>query len=227
MLGQAHCVEAHIYPDSLCIVESPLWDGSSIDVNAQCLGNSIEFKIENIGVSDMSDSLEYLVFENDLIWQRGKFKLTTGTNLTFYKNADGAFYRLEAEQSPGHPGNSLPSAFVEGCGTNEDGEISTGFVNYYPLGEYDASVSIDCQPNVGSYDPNDKQAFPVGHGPLHFITDSTDLEYMIRFQNTGTDTAFNIVIRDTISPYLNIQTLRPSTASHPYQYDVEGTFHQI
>jgi len=44
---------------------------------------------------------------------------------------------------------------------------------------------------------------------------------MIRFQNTGTDTAFTVVIRDTISPHLNIETLRPGVASHDYRYDIE------
>jgi len=221
-IGQTHCVEAHIYPDSICTPNSPLWDGSSIEVDAQCLGDSIEFKIENTGTGDMSDSLEYMIMEDDLIWHRSNFRLNGGNNLKIYKAANGAFHRLEAQQSPGHPGNSMPSVFVEGCGTNDDGEISMGFVNYYLLDEGNAFVSIDCQENVGSYDPNDKQGFPIGHGPLHFITDSTDLEYMIRFQNTGTDTAFNIVIRDTISPHLDIETLRPSVASHSYRYDIEG-----
>jgi len=186
-IGQAHCVKAHIYPDSICTSALLLWDGASIKVDAQCLGDSIEFKIENIGGGDMSDSLEYIVIVEDLIYDRANFKLNSGINQTFYEEANGLFYRLEAEQSPGHPGNSMPSVFVEGCGVNDDGEISVGFVNYYLLDEGDAYVSIDCQENIGSYDPNDKQAFPVGYGAPHYITDSTDLEYLIRFQNTRYD----------------------------------------
>jgi len=220
-IGQTHCVEAHIFPDSICTPALPLWDQSSIIVDAQCLGDSIEFRIENTGAGDMSDSLEYLVVEDDLIYQRANFKLNSGDTQQFYKLANGEFHRLEAEQSPGHPGNSMPSVFVEGCGVSDDGEISVGYVNYYLLDEGDAFVSIDCQENVGSYDPNDKQAFPVGYGASHYITDSTDLEYMIRFQNTGTDTAFTVVIRDTISPHLNIETLRPGVSSHDYRYDIE------
>lgn len=220
-IGQAHCVEAHIYPDSICTSALPIWDGASIRVDAQCLDDSIEFKIENIGTGDMSDSLEYMVIEEDLIYQRANFQLNSGENKTFYKQANGLFHRLESEQSPGHPGNSMPSVFVEGCGVDGNGEISIGFINYFLLDEGDAYVSIDCQENVGSYDPNDKQAFPVGYGAPHYITDSTDLEYMIRFQNTGTDTAFTVVIRDTISPHLNIETLRPGVASHDYRYDIE------
>jgi len=191
-------------------------------VNAECLGDSIEFTIENVGIGDMSDSLEYMVVEEDLIWHKEMFKLDSGDDIMFSKPANGEYHRIEAQQSFGHPGSSMPSFFVEGCGTDENGEFSVGFVNDYPLDEGDAFIAIDCQENLGAYDPNDKQAFPVGYGDQHFITDSTDLEYLIRFQNTGTDTAFNIVIRDTISPYLNIETLRPGVASHPYRYDIEG-----
>jgi len=139
-----HCVEAHIFPDSICTPTSPLWDESSVVVDARCLGDSIEFKIENIGTGDMSDSLEYLVVEDDLIWRKANFRLDSGDSLKFYEESNGLFYRLEAEQSPGHPGNSMPSVFVEGCGEGDNGEISIGFVNSYLLDEGDSFVSIDC-----------------------------------------------------------------------------------
>jgi len=77
-IGQTHCVEAHIYPDSICSPALPLWDESSIEVDAQCIGDSIEFKIENIGTGDMSDSLEYIIVEDDLIFQRMNFQLDSG-----------------------------------------------------------------------------------------------------------------------------------------------------
>ncbi len=222
VLGQTHCMEAHIYPDSTCTPPAlPLWDESDIEVDAQCLGDSIAFTIENTGTGDMSDSLEYRIIINDFIWQQANFQLNSGEQWTFSKAAEGAFHRLEAAQSPGYPGNSMPSVFVEGCGENANGTFNIGFPDDYPLNEGDDFISIDCQENVGSYDPNDKQAFPGGYGEQHYITDSTDLEYMIRFQNTGTDTAFNIVIRDTISAHLNIETLRPGVSSHDYRYDIE------
>jgi len=34
-IGQTHCVEAHIYPDSICTPALPLWDGSSIDLKSK------------------------------------------------------------------------------------------------------------------------------------------------------------------------------------------------
>jgi uncharacterized repeat protein (TIGR01451 family) len=66
-----------------------------------------------------------------------------------------------------------------------------------------------------SYDPNDKQVFPEGFGVNHFVTMDTWLEYMIRFQNTGTDTAFKVVILDTLDTDLNLATFTLLGASHP------------
>jgi hypothetical protein len=74
---------------------------------------------------------------------------------------------------------------------------------------------------VGSYDPNDKTAQPVGYGGNHYIEQTTDLDYRIRFQNTGTDTAFNITILDTISPFLDLTTLQMGTSSHSYTWAIQ------
>ncbi|MFZ1527870.1 MAG: hypothetical protein WAT19_03910 [Ferruginibacter sp.] len=49
----------------------------------------------------------------------------------------------------------------------------------------------------GSFDPNDKQCL---QGPeLHISKVGEYLHYLVRFQNEGTDTAFNITVRDTLS----------------------------
>lgn len=69
---------------------------------------------------------------------------------------------------------------------------------------------------VGSYDPNDKQVFNANNesidGPA--TIGDTLLRYLIRFQNTGTDTAFTVVIRDTLDEHLNVSSFRFIAASH-------------
>ncbi|MEM7368136.1 MAG: two-component regulator propeller domain-containing protein [Bacteroidota bacterium] len=76
---------------------------------------------------------------------------------------------------------------------------------------------------VGSYDPNDKMVHPQGIGPNGYIPLETDqFEYKIRFQNTGTDTAFRIVVVDTLSSLLDITSFRTIAASHPYTLELEG-----
>ncbi|MCC7464839.1 MAG: T9SS type A sorting domain-containing protein, partial [Saprospiraceae bacterium] len=46
------------------------------------------------------------------------------------------------------------------------------------------------------------------------------LEYLIRFQNTGTDTAFRVEIRDTLSPHLDLASFKAGASSHPYQLSI-------
>ena len=74
---------------------------------------------------------------------------------------------------------------------------------------------------TGSYDPNDKAVTP-GDGDAGTIygTD-TLLTYRIRFQNTGTDTAFTVVVKDTLQMDLDMETLIPGPSSHPYTLSVE------
>ena len=112
---------------------------------------------------------------------------------------------------------------MEACGTNAGGTFSTGFVTQFPDDDANPFVSIDCQESIGPYDPNDKRAFPKGVGDNHYIEANTDLEYLIRFQNVGTDTAFNVVIKDTLPDALNPATFVAGAASHPYRFEIEET----
>ena len=47
------------------------------------------------------------------------------------------------------------------------------------------------------------------------MTDSI-LSYQIRFQNTGTDTAFTVLNKDTLDADLDVRTIVPGPSSHPY-----------
>ena len=64
----------------------------------------------------------------------------------------------------------------------------------------------------GSYDPNDKQATPQ-LSPSQ-VANGEYIDYTIRFQNTGTDTAFTVVISDTLSSDLQKGTLEMIASSH-------------
>ncbi|MBP6389721.1 MAG: T9SS type A sorting domain-containing protein [Flavobacteriales bacterium] len=69
---------------------------------------------------------------------------------------------------------------------------------------------------ICSFDPNDKQVAPAGAGPYGVVPlDTDELDYTIRFQNTGTDTAFHVVIRDQLSSWLDESTLQVIGMSHP------------
>jgi uncharacterized repeat protein (TIGR01451 family) len=139
-------------------------------------------------------------------------------SLTIPLTANGHTYRLESEQEPGHPFSYRVIAFEEGCGGFE----SLGYINQFSVNGYTPSIHRICVENTGSYDPNDKRGYPFGTGTEHRIRPGQPIEYMIRFQNTGTDTAFTVVIRDTLPQWLNPGSVTPGAASHPYSWTLEG-----
>ena len=68
---------------------------------------------------------------------------------------------------------------------------------------------------VGSYDPNDKTV--VEGFQLNESHTDDYLHYIIRFQNTGTAAAQNIVVKDMLSNKLDWSTLEMVSSSHPYR----------
>lgn len=222
-LGDALCFGASIYPDTLCVEPQSNWDGSITDLHVFCEPDSVRFDIKNIGISPMGSPQDYFVVEDNAILKNGFFQLDTGEVKEIKAPANGSTYRIYAGQAPGYFQQPYtPTAAIEGCGTNANGTFSTGFINQYPTTDV-TSTSLDyCSIVVGPYDPNDKAAVPTGYGPEHYIWPNIDLDYKIRFQNVGTDTAFNVVIRDTLSEHLDVTSIQPGISSHPYQLDIVG-----
>jgi hypothetical protein len=222
-VGTTYCVEAHAYPDTLCGEPGLQWDGSEIEVTADCEGDSVTFTIRNVGTGNMSQAHDYIVIEDNVLLMQspGSFQLDAGQELQISFPADGAFFRLEAEQSAGFPGLNLPVAWVEGCGAG--GNFSLGYVNQYALPDEEPWLDIFCLESVNSYDPNDKNGFPRGYDDERYINQNTDIEYVIRFQNTGTAPAINVEIRDTLPvQQLDVTSVRPGASSHPYEFDIQG-----
>jgi uncharacterized repeat protein (TIGR01451 family) len=56
----------------------------------------------------------------------------------------------------------------------------------------------------------------------HYTSTGTELKYRIDFQNTGTDTAFQVVLIDTLSSFLDIASFVPGVSSHPYTVEFGG-----
>jgi hypothetical protein len=223
VLGQKHCSQAHIFPDSLCL---PAWGGGVLNANVNCQNDSVFFELENVG-SGLFNSETYYVFEDHFIMRTGNTgNISVGNTIDVIVPADsGKSYRIVVAQNPGYPqllGDSIASIAIEGCVPYWNGTFNTGFINQFSNGNSSPFIAVDCQENRGSYDPNDKSAQPAGYDAQHYIYDYTDLDYKIRFQNTGTDTAFLVVIRDTISPLVDLTTLTMGASSHDYTWRVYG-----
>ena len=66
---------------------------------------------------------------------------------------------------------------------------------------------------TGAYDPNEKSATPT-LSPLQ-VSEQMPIDYTIRFQNMGTDTAFHVVVTDTLSSLIQINSFKLESSSHP------------
>ena len=213
--GATHCTEASISPYAECPAQEA-WSGAELRVTGACDGDSVRLKITNVGVNPMAGKLNYVVTEDLIMARQDNYILGQGEYVEAAFPADGTTWRMETPQEPGHPWGGLVSATVEGCG----GINTTNLVNVFTVDDNDPFTATDCTQNTSAFDPNDKQGFPTGYGNEHFIRPNTDLEYKIRFQNTGTDTAFTVVILDTLSQFLQAASIRPGAASHAYDFDL-------
>ncbi|MCB0707167.1 MAG: T9SS type A sorting domain-containing protein [Saprospiraceae bacterium] len=218
-LGQVHCVEALIEPSDNCDEEMLNWDGSTITVTGDCVGDSIVFTITNTGSSAMSEALNYFVVEDQIILMSGPFTLGPGEiiEVVYYPDSDQEV-SLFADQSIGNPYYSYPGITVVDCNSGSPYSVIWGLE--FPENDDAPFYSIDCHQNIGSFDPNDKTASPAGIGPIGLIESNTDLEYHIRFQNTGTDTAFTVAIFDTLSANLDPAKLLIGAASHDFSWEL-------
>jgi uncharacterized repeat protein (TIGR01451 family) len=246
-LGQTLCMNAELFPVENCAFDTlpsgPNWDNipsegalgglpqpclgpwdqSSLSVNGWCQNDSIYFTVTNTGVlggGDMECYAPVWLTVNGVVTFTDSIMLQGGQTITYAFEGNGQTWILNASQHPLHPGNSQPNAFVERCGNAAN--WNPGEVNDYPQDDADPVIDIFCEEVSGSYDPNDKRGYPNGVTNMNYIQPNQQLQYVIRFQNTGTDTAFTVVIRDTLDTDLNIFTVTPGVSSHSYEFRMYG-----
>jgi hypothetical protein len=227
-VGDVECVTASIFPPNLCEEPDPVWDKSSVMVEGGCEDDSLAcFTITNtgdFGEGDMDTPSEYRIYENGVLVYVGSFQLVGQDDTIICWPAYGSAIQLQADQNPGHPGNSEPNDWVEGCGFGGgSGCGQAPCVLTTPQNDADPYTEIECLEVIASYDPNDKTPTPFGIDEEQFIGADDLIEYKIRFQNTGNDTAFVVILKDKIdTDVLDIATVQSGVSSHPYSFEVTG-----
>ena len=86
-----------------------------------------------------------------------------------------------------------------------------------PQNNYDTLYQIV----TGAYDPNNKVFFPSFSDSVGVVPVGTEyVDFQINFQNTGTDTAHNIFLLDTISSLLKLNSLEILGSSHNMTWQI-------
>ena len=230
--GQTLCVTAFIHPDTICEIPSSAWVEADLFVSSRCDNDQVTFFIENTGVGDMVDPTEYRVYKDGIPHDLGEVLLLAEEVFEISYPKDGATYRMEVDQVEDHPKITTPGITIEACA--EDGDpFTTGYALQFPIEDYDDNFDRHCLPITGSFDPNDKRGFPLGFGVNNFIEANDPIDYIIRFQNTGNDTAFLVVILDTLPQQLDPNSIELKGSSHDYRMQIidsniiEFTFENI
>jgi len=148
--------------------------------------------------------------------------LSSPANITSLGNNN--YQVLIGNVNPGQCGNIAFQVLI-GCDTT--GTIYCMNATIAGAVTYDCdtvnNTSTDCHALIGAFDPNDLQVAAQNFNQEGFvmaddIDDNDELTYLIRFQNTGNDTAYNVKIKDLLPQELNPATIVPGAASHNYNW---------
>jgi uncharacterized repeat protein (TIGR01451 family) len=210
LLDQTLCIKTFANLDNAC--PNTLPDLSEITLTATCIGDTtIRFTMKNIGNAPTQGWYEYRIIRNDAIQYNNGFSLAAQQSLSFDFPADAATWRMEATK---FDDGTETAVALENCGGLTPGWINAFWLDHGPP-EYD----FDCRQVIGSFDPNLKSAVPTGYAPLKA---NRPILYTIDFQNTGTDTAYRVVLRDVLPANLDVNTFRPVLASHPNTWEIRS-----
>ena len=190
--------------------------GATIPFLRRCFTNAYHLEIYNEGTVSAENSLvtleldpyfEYEACTFDLVSQNGNtYVFNVGTvppgarvrgrlHFTLSCNADlGMSHYLTAKISSDGPNCTRLEGTVE---------------------------SFECRTNIGAYDPNDKSIYVDGLADAAVMAEDSEIDYLIRFQNTGTDTAFTVSVEDRLSEDFELSSLRPLAGSHSYDWSID------
>lgn len=189
----------------------------------------------NVGSANPGFTKTYMLFayNNSLTYQNATIRLTYDPLLQYTSSTFGGIHNSSQHIVEWTVYNMIPSQYCN------SGNILAYF--YVPttvsitdtlcttmeilpiVGDaYPSNNTISfCQPVTGSFDPNSKDVIPRGYGSEGYITTSDSvLNYTVHFQNTGNDTAFTVIVIDTLSQFLNISSIVPGASSHPYTFNL-------
>lgn len=114
---------------------------------------------------------------------------------------------------------TFPGTIQAGTSVSFSAHISnTSEVN---MSNNDATATAIVQ---NSFDPNEKSC---NRAPLLSPDETELLQYQIHCQNDGNFPALNVIIRDTISPYLDLSSFKVLNSSHPLTTSVDPATREI
>ena len=209
LLGIFQCFLSKVTYQNGCPPIVPGWDGTDLIVSGKCSGN-VRFKIKNTGAT-MNAPRDFRIFKDSLFVFQQSFQLGFGDSaiIVVPNSSNASIYRIEVPQSLNHPNGPFASASTT-CIIALAGASSV-----MASDDVSENSSQFCEVIRISYDPNDKQVWPPGAGPEGKTLPHSWFNYKIRFMNKGNDTAFKVIVVDSLSNDLDFSTFTMGLTSHP------------
>ncbi|TQD40516.1 BspA family leucine-rich repeat surface protein [Haloflavibacter putidus] len=170
--------------------------------------------VENIGTQSLATANISLIFDDtkqSFVSATPAETSSTNNQLNFEVNNLPPFgqqvidFTMQTFQPPTVNGDDI---------LNFTATISPNANDYTP----EDNTFIYEQTVVNSFDPNDKQVLQGEQ--VHIDKADQYLDYLIRFQNTGTASAINVRILDTLHPDLDYSTIKLISASADYRVEI-------
>lgn len=219
--GQILCTEARIYPDTFC-TPNVGWSGGQIRVEGRCEADSVRFRIQNIG-SGGAERASGVIVEDVVIYAFPQLPdIESNNSISLSLPKTGKTWRIQVPQVNNYPGNSSPTAAVEGCRPNSTASFSIGNVNQFAEDDGDKFLDKDCQILRGGLVAAEIEPYPIGYRDQRFIEQEAEVEFQIRFRNLLTDTTTILQIRDSLPDFMDVNSLELGASSHPYRLSIFG-----
>ena len=191
--------------DSIAIVATPVqWaarPGFQYAYNIQ---------YENFGTTVVSPNISFN-YDNSLLTYNS-------SSIAAIINNGNALSLVAGNLVPGQIGSFIAYFTVKSTAALGSSLLSVASINAGVVNAEDSVLTIV----RGSYDPNDKHATP--QLTTKQVNEGEYIQYTIRFQNTGTDTAKNVTITDTLSNLLNSNEIQYVASSHVNGFTVTGNY---
>lgn len=211
------CIETYLFPDTICEVDPSPWPGAILQLSHNCVDGELVFTIENVGTAAMQAPQSYIIIEDAVLLMEQEFELGPGESIeTETLLVNGSNYHLISPQEPGAPGAGWLSLGTDNCST------VSSTVMQYPLYAGDPFSTIHCNQVYNWSLGNGCFAAPQGITEQNMILPNTDIEYSVTFENTGIESISRVIIKDTLSEYLDPASIIPGASSHSYNFRFES-----
>lgn len=207
------CIKANIGQyDNKCYDEI---SHPKLELKGWTENNFGRFSIKNSNRFPLQDSCIIRLYDNDTLVYNGKGFLKEKDSLIInYPNTTSTLKLYLEYQFV----EDVIEKGLEIIENDNSGKYSN--TSYYE--DISEDYEVFCLNVSYSFDPNDKKVSPVGIGNEGYIKNEDILEYVIRFQNTGSDTAYRVVIVDTLDASVDLESFEQGEVSHNYKLELSG-----